>query len=363
MKGKTHHDMLTTEEQRIYELAFQLSDQIKAKDGTTKNEKGEIERNHQGVEYLGLIYRDGNELKITKLYTSNHSSRVENSHAIADAGGAENIVGVVHNHPEAHVKVMENRDGVTRETAEAANRLPSKGDWKDMAEEYFKGRKDVTLFILDHDGELRAFDTERQRKWLTEVDGEWRGSMQTSPPSYHSPRPLDRSLLMAVEPSEQNHQGAPTSAATPETPPTTPQQSSRESQYLYAQATERQLPTMQQFSTDDQQRMCAHAVYLGAQRGWSEIEGVAPNNATAHHRAGEFLCVAGKSSNPDPSVNGVAVQMEDALKASPGEWLSKADTARQEYAIAQTQAETQQMTRSQEQSQSMEQGMVHRLVL
>lgn len=141
-------------------------------------------------------------------------------------------------------------------------------------------------------------------------------------------------------------------------PTTQPQsdQSSLESWKLYAQAADRQLSSMNHYTDEDRERMCAHAVFLGAQRGWTGIEGIGPNNATAHHRAGEFLCVAGKSHSPDPSVNGVAVPINNALNASAGEWLNKADTARQEYALTKSQAQTQTQSQSLAHEQPQNQG-------
>jgi hypothetical protein len=313
----------TAEELRAQQLAYELSDAIKAKDGTTKNEKGEIEKRYDEVEYVAVIYRDGDTLRASRLHTINEPSKAPLGLAIKEAGGAENVVGVVHNHPDAHVASQQGN-------ALAANRLPSSGDW-DVAESVFGKRKDVTYFVLDPDDKLRAYDYEDRRKWLTHLEGPKVGPNKGNP-DYKSAPELERPML------------APAQGPEPK-----PDQASRQSQELYAQATSKQLPAMQQFSTDDQQRMCAHAVYLGSARGWTGIEGIAPNNATAQHRAGEFLCVAGKSNSPDPAVNGVAVPMSEALKASPAEWLTKADTTRQEHALTQEQAQTQGQERSQAQ--------------
>lgn len=373
MAGKNPQDTLSDEDRRIYELAFQLSDQIKAKDGTTRNAKGDIERNYQEVEYLGLIYRDGNELKITRLYSSNDPSRVENSRAFGDAGGVENVVGVVHNHPYAHVEIM--RDGrnggqpVPQETAERANRLPSEGDWR-MVKENFDGRKDVSLFIFDHESKLRAFDTEARSKWLAEVIGPSIGPRKGQP-EYDAPPALDRTLFATSKPPEPTSvDSLPTAAApilpspTPTGSPTTappPDQASLQSQALYAQAMSNQLPSMQAYPDEQRQQMAGYATFMAAERGWNGIAGIGMNNATATQKAGDLLCIAGKSDNPDPHANGVAVPPDQAMKATPVEWLAQADAARQ--TLAQTQALTQQLAQSQEQSQSMEQGMVHRLVL
>jgi hypothetical protein len=325
---------LTAEQLEIRRLAYQLTDMIEAKDGKTRDGKGNLEPSHQDFEYVAVVYRDGDTLKIGRLHTSNQTSEAPLGRAL-DEVGAENVVAVVHNHPMAHVDKEYERNNKIRskDLILDANMMPSTGDWE-KAKSAFGDRMDVTYFLLDPKGDVRAYEYADREKWYSMVHESKRELFTNT----YDPKPAPI---------------IPRPAATQE--PTTASQTSdasSQSQRLYAQATDHQLPSMQQFSDADRHRMCAHAVYLGAQRGWSEIEGVAPNNATAHHRAGEFLCVAGKSNSPDPTVNGAAVPMENALKASPGEWLGKADTARQEYAIAQTQAQTQ----TQQQMQTQTQG-------
>jgi len=342
MAKESSNDAANAEELRAQQLAYELSDAIKAKDGNTKNEKGAIEKSREEVEYVALIYRDGDTLKATRIYTDNHSSQASLNHALKEAGGAENVVGVVHNHPDAHVKVTKLLGGVSDEDALAANRLPSRGDW-DNAKKMFGNRKDVTYFLLDPDDKLRAYDYEKREKWLTNLEGAKAGSGKGNP-SLKSASELER----------------PASAPAQETD-TKPDQISQKSQTFYAQAMSNQLPSMQVFSEENRQQMSAYAAFVAAGRGWNEITGMGMNNATATQRAGDLLCIAGRSNNPDPHANGIAVSPEHAVQATPGEWLAKADTMRETF--AQTQAQMQQTTQSQQQSQSMEDGMVHRRVL
>ncbi|MBN8494719.1 MAG: hypothetical protein J0M00_25160 [Burkholderiales bacterium] len=178
-----------TEELRVKELAFEIAGTIKAKDGTTTNEKGELEQSHDDVEYAALIYRDGDTLKATRLYTDNQTSQTTLTAAFAEAGGKQNVVGIVHNHPKAHVKEVELKDGVSKSQAVAANRLPSEPDW-DLAKKQFDKRKDVTHFILDPDGQLRAYDTEDRQKWLTHLKGPQVGPNKGNP-DLKSPPALD----------------------------------------------------------------------------------------------------------------------------------------------------------------------------
>lgn len=344
------------EDARIRELALSITREITSKDGTTFTPDGKPERSYKEVEYVALIYRDGDQIKTTNIYTDNKTSETSLDRAIEEAKGANNVLAVVHNHPEAHVMITKISGNTSYDKALAANQLPSDEDWKTAKDHLFgksekDGRpedRDGMLFIISPEGNLRGYDYEDRQKWLMQLNGPSVGANRGNPSLKASPIIEDPTL------------SAPAPVAPP-TNPAAPDQASQESQRLFAQAFDSQLPSMQQYSADDKQRMFAHAVYLGAQRGWTGIEGVAPNNATEHHQAGEFLCVAGKSSSPDPAANGVAVPMENALKATPGEWLAQADTARQ--TLAQTQAQAQQLAQTQEQSQSVEQGMAHRRVL
>lgn len=340
----------TQEQARIRELALSLTEQITSKDGTTLSPSGKPEKSYRDVEYVALIYRDGDELKTTRIYTDNMTSQTSLDRAIKEAGGANNVLAVVHNHPEAHVKEVGGSSKDEYEKALKANRLPSEADWAVARDELFgkdkkDGRpkdRDGTLFIIDPEGHLRGYEYEDRSKWLTQLKGPSVGSGQGNPTLKASPIIQDAPML-APAPSAPPA-GQPANQATPD-------QSSREMLNLFTQAADRQLPSMQQYSADDQQRMFPHAAYLGAQRGWTGIEGIAPNNATEFHRAGEFLCVAGRSDSPDPSVNGASVPMSDALKASPQEWLAQADVARQELAQTQVQRQTQTHTQDVQQSQ------------
>lgn len=342
MNKEASKEVVSADDLRIRQLAYELSDAIEAKKGTTRNEKGQVEKSHEQVEYVGLIYRDGDALKATRIHTSNHSSQASIDGALKEAGSAKNVVGVVHNHPDAHVDIVMDRDGVSREKAIAANRLPSAGDWKN-AKEAFGQREDVTYFVLDPDGKLRSYDYEDRQKWLTQLEGPKVGPDRGNPSLKPAPE-LERPPL----------------APSPGTEPK-PDQASLQSQGLYAQAMSKQLPSMQAYPEETRQQMSAYAACVAAERGWNEITGIGMNNATANQRAGDLLCIAGRSNNPDPHANGVAVSPEQATQASPGEWLAKADTMRE--TLAQTQAQTQQATQSQQQSQSMEESMVHRRVL
>lgn len=334
---------MTEEQKRIEELAVGLAEEIRAKHGTL-NKKGKLETS---VEYVGVVYRDKEgTLRVTELHTINDTSKAPLGDAIKEAGHADRVVAVVHNHPETHVdKVTAENPGASESDQRKNNKLPSKDDWEN-AEKKFGDRTDVTYYLLTPDDRLLKYPYAERKDWDREREGD---RFQKARGNYNPDFGQEVEL-----PSKRRTQS---DAQTQESNAPTPNQASPQNQALYAQATERQLPTMQQYSTEDQQRMCAHAVYLGAQRGWSGIEGVAPNNATPHHRAGEFLCVAGKSDSPDPAANGVAVPMSDALKAAPGEWLNKADTARQEYALTQSQAQSMQQTQDQAQSQGQNQTL------
>lgn len=163
---------MTQDETRIQQIALSVAAQITSKDGTTFNSDGKPEKSYREVEYVALIYRNGGELKATGIHTDNNTSQTSLNKAIAEAGGANNVVAVVHNHPEAHVKITQATGHVSYETARAANRLPSEADWAVAKNELFgkdkdKGRpedKEGTLFIIAPQGKLRAYDYEDKGK-------------------------------------------------------------------------------------------------------------------------------------------------------------------------------------------------------
>lgn len=328
--GKTMAKVdLTEEQQRIQDSAAELARQIKEKTGKKDADGNEIDYNK--VEYIGVVYRDGDKLKISQLYTKNDEFSAPWEKAFKEAGGEKNIVAVVHNHPKAIGANSGNQSDTDQ-----ANKLPSDNDWK-LAETKFKDRSDVALYILGPDDYLRKYENTDRAKWLRE----WGDNPNDGDGYAPSLGPV---VKVPKEPPRLED-------------PRTPEQASTESRQLYAQASSRQLPSMEQHSPESRQQMAAYAACVAAERGWDGVVGVGLNNATATQRGGELLCIAGKSSNPDPHANGVAVPVDVATAASPGQWLAKADVARDTLAQSQAQAQSQQQTQDQTQSQGQNQTL------
>lgn len=119
--------------------------------------------NHDKVEYVAAIYRDGDTLRATELFTENNHFRADAAPAIAAAGGADRVVALVHNHPMEIVRRADNQPDTL-----AANRLPSENDWN-SARAQFGERSDASLFVLGPDDRLRRYEYEDRQRWVREV--------------------------------------------------------------------------------------------------------------------------------------------------------------------------------------------------
>ncbi len=268
---------MTKDQQEIETLATGLAEDIRTKDGTL-NKKGQLETK---VEYVGVVYRgDDGKLHVTQLYTSNDTSRAPLGDAIKEAGGADRVVAVVHNHPQAHVEKLARADPTVSESDQRkGNMLPSEGDWN-IAEQQFKKRTDVTYYLLTPDDKLLKYPYAEHAKWDREREG---NPLQKARGNY------DPDFGQEVElPSKR--------PARQETPK--PDQASPQSQTLYAQAMSNQLPSMQAYPDETRQQMAAFAATVAVKNSWDGISGIGMNNATATQRAGDLLCIAGKSNNP-----------------------------------------------------------------
>lgn len=113
-------------------------------------------------EYVAAIYRDADgSLKATELFTSGKNAEAPLGDALKAAGGAANVVGVIHNHPPSIVDAAPESD--RRQSADI-NKLPSDGDWKG-AREKFGTRTDVDYYILGPDQVLRKYDYQDNQDW------------------------------------------------------------------------------------------------------------------------------------------------------------------------------------------------------
>lgn len=267
-------DPITNEEQTIQALAVETAQAIR------------LRPDHDRVEYVAAIYRDGDTLRVTRLFTENNHFRADAAPAIAAAGGADRVVALVHNHPMEIVRRSDNQPDTL-----AANRLPSENDWN-SARAQFADRTDVSLFVLGPDDELRRYDYDDRHKWLREArpgpfdrDG-------------YNPRPAP-AIDVPASPAERTSalEGGREDANVSE---------------LHAQArlaTQRMEAARGHEWNRESERMAACAAYLGERDGFEEIVSVGLNAQTRDHRAGELLCVQGRSRNPDPYANLAMVPM------------------------------------------------------
>ncbi len=278
-----------TERERIQELAAGLGRDI-------------LDRaDHRRAESVGVVYRDGDTLRVTQLYSSGHVDQAPLGDAIRAAGGASNVVAVVHNHPYAIGETGNAEPNDTRK----ANMLPSANDWNRSAREF--GQRDVPLFIVGPDDRLRRYESADREQWLGELEVPRVGNRRFDPDSGPTVRMPDHAPPRAEGPG--------------------PEVAHAQTRQLYDQALSTQIPPLCERPDQDRQQAAGYATYLATERGFSDITGVGLNRA-----GGELLCIAGRSGNPDPHANAIAVPAAEAAGASPDEWLRRADASRSDQA-------------------------------
>lgn len=292
------------ERQQVQDLAIRAAQDIK------------LQSDYTAAEYVCAIYRDGDTLRATPLYTEHKDFQVDIRSAIQAAGGADNVVALVHNHPQAIVDRSSNQADTLK-----ANRLPSQNDWN-SARGQFGDRTDVSLFVLDPDDKFRRYDYADRDRWLREV----------------TPNRFDRD---GYNPRPSATIDVPERSATDPVPRQPGAQPGHEG-HLHAQAR----TAMQTLETsrgqpwsENSERMAACAAHLGEQNGYRDIVSIQLNKATEQHSAGELMCVQGRSSSPDPVANRAIIATADALATPVNESLRRIDAlheARNQSPLAQS---------------------------
>lgn len=306
------------EDRRVQELAIELAQAIRARS------------DHDKVEYVAAIYRDGDTLRATELFTENNHFRADAAPAIAAAGGADRVVGLVHNHPMEIVRLADNQPDTL-----AANRLPSENDWN-SARAQFGERTDASLFVLGPDDRLRRYEYEDRQRWVREVvPGPFdRGGYNPRPgPTIELP-----ALRVERESAPAGGQEDRGGAAGPA--PTAAGLVDPRAGRLHAEA--RQAVAEMESGlgiawNPNSERAAACVGRVAHERGFDGIVAVGLNRAGDGQQAGELLCIQGRSANPDPYANRATIPTREAMNTPVEESMRRTDAA-QAQAPAQEQA-------------------------
>lgn len=297
-QNNTNPDLAQTEE-----LAKQLAREIKA------------EKDHRDVEYVGVVYRSGDELKTTRLHSIGSPNSAPLSKAIAEAGGADNVLAVVHNHTQKNVDTQPDKS-----TAQKMEEMPSSrphekkapADW-DAARNAFGERSDVAYYLLDPKDKLRRYDYADREHWIDEVRPANTLEAARGGKSYRPAPEID--MQPSLKPAEPAAPAAP--ATTPATTEAAPALlSDPRAARLQTQAREAVAGMEAGLGVawnGNSERVAACVGRLAYQHGFDGIVAVAPNRATAEHPAGDLVCVQGRSSSPDPYANRATIATSQAI--------------------------------------------------
>lgn len=319
-QNNTNPDLAQTEE-----LAKDLSRQIEAKE------------DHKKVEYVAVVYKDGDELKTTALFSTGSYNSAPLSQAIAAAGGKDNVLAVVHNHTQKNVDMQ-----FDKSTAQAMEQLPSSrpndkknpADW-DAAQTAFGDRTDVAYYLLDPKDKLRRYDYADREHWIDEVRPANAFEAGRGGKNYHPAPEID------IQPSLKPAQPSTPSAAAPDSGDAVASLSDPRAARLQTQAHEAVAQMEAGLGVawnGNSERVAACVGRLAYQHGFDGIVAVGPNRATADHAAGELICVQGRSSSPDPYANRAIVATADAM-ATPVEESQRLTQALQNETARQSPAE------------------------
>ncbi|MGH8079458.1 MAG: XVIPCD domain-containing protein, partial [Lysobacter sp.] len=277
------------------ELAKDLARQIEAK------------KDHRDAEYVAVVYRSGGELKMTQLHTIGSAFSAPLQKAIDEAGGADNVLAVVHNHTQKNAEKSFDKSATLKHDELPSSRPHDKSlpaDW-DAAQARFGDRTDVAYYLLDPNDKLRRYDYADREVWIREVQPPTRFEAMRGGKSLHPAPELD------MKPSP-----AQAESPTPPAADTAPALSDPRALRLQTQARDA-IAGMQTGlavgENGNSERAAACVGRLAYQQGFDEIVSVAPNQATAAHAAGDLLCVQGRSSNPDPYLNRAVIPTAEAL--------------------------------------------------
>lgn len=299
-QSNTNPDLAQTQE-----LAKQLARQIVAKP------------DHTAAEYVAVVYRDGDELKATPLYTTGNPSSAPLDRAIIAAGGKENVVAVVHNHTQKNAEASLDAAATLKRDELPSSRPDNKrqpGDW-DVAKNLFGDRTDVAYYLIDPNDKLRRYDYADREAWMRE----------TRTPTYietaRGGRTLHPAPAIDLQPDPAVRM-PPAPAATPT--PTDPHAAK-----LHAEA--RQAVAAMESNlgiawNPNSERVAACVGRVAHERGFDGIVSVGLNRASDGQQAGEQLCIQGRSANPDPYANRATVAAREATNTPVEESMRRIET-------------------------------------
>jgi len=284
-QSNTNPDLAQTQE-----LAKQLAREITGKE------------DHKRAEYVAVVYRSGDELKVTTLFTQGSHFNAPLGLAIAEAGGAGNVVAVVHNHPKKNAESQFDPSAALKLDEFPSSRPDKKhnpGDW-DNAEKLFGERTDVAYYLLDPNDKLRRYDYADRETWIREVAPP--GSIEASRggKNYHPAPAIDLKPALSTPGPE---------------PDATPGLSDPHAAKLQAQARDAVAAMESGLGiawNPDSDRIAACIGRAAYERGFEGIVSVGLNRAGENQPAGELLCVQGRSSNPDPYANRATLPVREA---------------------------------------------------
>lgn len=324
-QNNTNPDLAQTEE-----LAKDLARQIEAK------------KDHEKVEYVAVVYKDGNELKTTQLFSKGSYNYAPLSDAIAAAGGKDKVLAVVHNHTQKNVDMQ-----FDKSTAQAMEQLPSSrphdknnpADW-DAAQTAFGDRTDVAYYLLDPKDKLRRYDYADREHWIDEVRPANAFEAGHGGKNYHPAPEMD------MQPSQKPAAPSTTPAPTPGSADAAPSLSDPRAVRLHDQsnaAVAQMEAGLGVAWNGNSERVAACVGRLAYQHGFDDIVAVAPNRATADHAAGELICVQGRSTSPDPYANRAVIATAEAM-ATPVEESQRLTQSLQNETARQNPVEPSQQT-------------------
>lgn len=309
-QSNTNPDLAQTQE-----LAKQLARQIVEK------------ADHTAAEYVAVVYRDGNELRTTQLYTTGNPFSAPLDRAILAAGGEENVVAVVHNHTKKNAESSLDAAATLKRDELPSSRPGDKkrpGDW-DAAENLFGDRTDVAYYLLDPNDKFRRYDYADRETWMRETRATSHIETARGGRTFHPAPAID----LQPDPTVP----MPAASAAP------PTASDPRTSKLHSEARQA-VATMESHLgiawNPDSERIAACVGRVAHERGFDGIVSVGLNRADDGRQAGEQVCIQGRSANPDPYANRATVPAREAMNTPVEESLRRIETAQ-----APTQAPTQ----------------------
>jgi hypothetical protein len=302
-KSNTNPDLVQTQE-----LAKQLALQIRGKD------------DHTEAEYVAVVYRDGNELKTTPLYTKGDPFAAPLGEAIKTAGGADNVLAVVHNHTRENARLSADPEATLKRDELPSSRPYSKirpGDW-DTAKDLFGDRTDVTYYLLDPHDKLRRYDNADREAWIRESRPASAIETARGGKTYHPAPAID------MQPAMPSPQPPPQPTQDESITPSNPRAAK-----LHAEARDAVAAMESNLGiawNPNSERVAACVGRLAHERGFDGIVSVGLNRAGDGQPAGESLCVQGRSANPDPYANRATIPTREATNTPVEESMRRIET-------------------------------------